>query len=129
MDEARLNKAAYIGLVTVSTYVGSAAVPVNLVTVPVGEGEGEGEGEGAGEGEGEGETRNLCEVLEVVRSEFVGFRTEFVIANDDFFRDGVPEEFALALLSVVCSRPEGDSLEGATLNAFDINRMALDSEE
>jgi hypothetical protein len=67
--------------------------------------------------------------LGAIASELEAFKIDFDIASDDFDGDGLPEEFALTLLTVVCDRQADDPLRQVTLNAFEINQMALEFEE
>ena len=71
----------------------------------------------------------LCESLAAIGGEFDLFEVDFGIADADFDGDGLPEEFALALVEAACSLQGDNSLRIATMNAFQINLTALSGEE
>jgi hypothetical protein len=72
---------------------------------------------------------SLCDASGLLQSEFDAFKDQFSISEIDLDEDGFPEFYALALVTATCSLDATFELGAATTNAFDINSMALESEE
>jgi hypothetical protein len=67
--------------------------------------------------------------MDTLELEFDSYRSQFLDSAQDIDADGLPEEFALALVSAACSLLDGNSLRDATMNAFDINLATLSGED
>ncbi len=109
------------------TFRGGGGITVELVAMSMASEEEGNEGEE--EGEQEGSRPDLCSMRGPIQSGYAALAAAFELPDADHDFDGLPDEFALALVCAACDREAGDGLRGATLNAFDINREALANEE
>jgi hypothetical protein len=109
------------------TFKGGGGITVELVAKSMASGGDENEGEE--EEENEGPTPDLCSMRHSIHSGYAALAAALELSDADHDFDGLPDDFALALVCAACEREAGDRLRGATLNAFDINREMLANEE
>ncbi len=72
---------------------------------------------------------SLCDASNLIQSEFDAFKDHFGMSGIDIDGDEFPEFYALALVKAVCPLDAFFEIGAATSTAFDINSMALASED